>query len=157
MPSSVSPKRPELIELDPTTFPEFPEFKPDLTPLAMLRLGVFGGFPFPDVDDPRSEVFTRAGDQRVRLGFYYDPSVNCFGIEGYSPLRDPSLVAEWFRWYCGFYAGERGTQDRSMVETWVLRREILRRKMRSEFGPRKRLRQRLLELACDPHFDVRGE
>jgi hypothetical protein len=82
-----------------------PEFRPELTPQQMLRLGVFGGKYMTDTrkEFPKS-WFTRAKLSPMRR----DPSLNFFGVDASQPLsvwRDkgwlhPDDPRGWFQWYC---------------------------------------------------------
>ena len=87
-----------------------PEFRPDLTPAEMLRLGVFGGKYMTDCRDefPRS-WFTGA---KLATGAA-DSSLNYFGVDASQPLSlwrtkgwlHPDDPRGWFQWYCRYTMG----------------------------------------------------
>ena len=89
-----------------------PEFRPELTPAEMLRLGVFGG---KYMTDCRREFppswFSRAKLAKNRA----DPSLNYFGVRASQPLSawrkkgwiNPADPRGWFQWYCRYYMGRR--------------------------------------------------
>ena len=60
-----------------------PDFRPELTPAAMLQLGVFGGKYMTDCQDE----FPRAWFRRARLCHdFHDPELNFFGLNASKPL-----------------------------------------------------------------------
>ena len=81
-----------------------PGFTPELTPKAMLRLGVFGGKYMTD----SQEEFPRSWFARAKLCVErHDPRQNCFGVNasqslgvwrrsGWIRTQDPR---GWFQWY----------------------------------------------------------
>ena len=82
-----------------------PEFKPQLTPAQMLRLGVFGG---KYMTDCRRE-FPKSWFARAKLSPRgRDPSLNYFGVDASQPLSEwrrkgwihPDDPRGWFQWYC---------------------------------------------------------
>ena len=87
-----------------------PEFKPQLTPAQMLRLGVFGG---KYMTDCRRE-FPKSWFARAKLSPRgRDPSLNYFGVDASQPLSEwrrkgwihPDDPRGWFQWYCRYYRG----------------------------------------------------
>src|SRR5437868_4482130 len=89
-----------------------PEFRPELTPRQMLRLGVFGGkymtdcaAEFPD------DWFAQAKLCPER----HDPRLNFFGVNASQPLSvwqskgwiHPEDPRGWFQWFCRYYMGRR--------------------------------------------------
>jgi hypothetical protein len=135
-----------------------PEFKPDLTPAEMLRLGVFGG---KYMTDCRKE-FPKSWFARAKLSpDGRDPSLNCFGVDASQPLaewRRKGWIHEddprgWFQWYCRYYAGRRHEDDARQIRRWkAIRRHIGQIKKNCEAGDvfcRRRQRQALLHWAYD--------
>ena len=89
-----------------------PEFKPDLTPAEMLRLGVFGGKYMTDCGDE----FPASWFKRAKLASgSRDKSLNYFGVDASQPLSEwrrngwihPDDPRGWFQWYCRYYMGRR--------------------------------------------------
>jgi hypothetical protein len=97
-------------------------FHPQLTPMQMLELGVFGGR---YMTDCRAE-FPASWFRGARLcPQRHDPSLNFFGINASQPLSywqqrgwihvdDPR---GWFQWYCRYYRGPGCAGVRSVPET----------------------------------------
>jgi len=135
-----------------------PEFKPDLTPREMLRLGVFGGKYMTDCrkEFPKS-WFTHA---RLSPG-RKDPSLNCFGVDASKPLaywRRKGWISDqdprgWFQWYCRYYMGRRTADDARQIRRWKqIVRHIAQIRKACEPGDlhcRPRQRQAVLHWAYD--------
>jgi hypothetical protein len=136
-----------------------PEFRPELTPAEMLRLGVFGGKYMTDCkgEFPKS-WFTGAKLAKGQT----DPSLNYFGVnasqslsvwrrKGWINSADPR---GWFQWYCRYYMGRRmPEEDARQIKRWkAMRRHIRQIQRNCEPGDltcRKRQRQALLHWAYD--------
>ena len=88
-----------------------PEFRPQLTPAEMLRLGVFGGKYMTDCRDE----FPPAWFKGAKLaGGRRDSSLNYFGVNASQPLsewRRKGWIHRddprgWFQWYCRYHIHE---------------------------------------------------
>ena len=135
------------------------EFRPELAPKEMLRLGVFGGKYMTDTrDEFPAEWFEGA---RVARG-KRDPALNYFGVNASQPLSvwrakgwlHPDDPRGWFQWYCRYYLGRRmPEEDRRQIGRWkAMRRHIgqIRRSCeRGDLHCRARQRQALLHWAYD--------
>ena len=136
-----------------------PEFRPDLTPAEMLRLGVFCGKYMTDCrDEFPADWFVGAklaADRR-------DCALNYFGVDASQPLSvwrakgwiDPDDPRGWFQWYCRYYMGRRLPQeDARQIKRWkAMRRHVRQIERNCEPGDpmcRKRQRQALLHWAYD--------
>ena len=136
-----------------------PEFRPDLTPAEMLRLGVFGG---QYLTDCRKE-FPASWFARAKLAKgERDKSLNYFGVDASQPLsvwrkRDWIYRDDprgWFQWYCRYYMGRRiPDEDARQIGRWkAIRRHVRQVQRNCEPGDvtcRKRQRQALLHWAYD--------
>ena len=136
-----------------------PEFKPQLTPTQMLKLGIFCG---KYLTDCRKE-FPESWFARAKLATgERDCSLNFFGIRASQPLsewRRKGWLHEddprgWFQWYCRYYMGRRvPNEDRRQIGRWnAIRRHIGQITKNCEQGDltcRKRQRQALLHWAYD--------
>ena len=100
-----------------------PEFRPDLTPRQMLRLGVFGGKYMTDCrDEFPSSWFAGA---KLSPG-KYNAKLNCFGVKASQSLAEwrrqgwihPQVPRGWFQWYCRYYTGRRTADDRRQIRRW---------------------------------------
>jgi len=135
-----------------------PDFRPELTPQQMLRLGVFGG---KYMTDCRRE-FPKSWFERAKLcAERHDPRLNFFGVNASQPLSvwrknnwlRPQDPRGWFQWYCRYYMGRRGPDDARQIARW---RAIARHAgaIRKNCEPgycecRPRQRQALLHWAYD--------
>jgi hypothetical protein len=136
-----------------------PEFRPELTPAEMLRLGVFGG---KYMTDCRKE-FPRSWFARARLATAgRDRALNFFGVDASQPLSvwrrngwlHPADPRGWFQWYCRYYLGRRmPAEDKRQIGRWKqIRRHVAQVRKHCEPGDllcRKRQRQALLHWAYD--------
>jgi hypothetical protein len=136
-----------------------PEFKPQLTPADMLRLGVFAG---KYMTDCRRE-FPKSWFTRAKLSPNgRNPSLNFFGVDASQPLSEwrrkgwlhPDDPRGWFQWYCRYYIGRRlPDEDARQIKRWkAIRRHIRQIQKHCETGYllcRPRQRQALLHWAYD--------
>ena len=135
-----------------------PDFRPELTPADMLRLGVFGG---KYMTDCRAE-FPAPWFERAKLcADRHDGSLNCFGVNASQPLsewRRKGWIHEddprgWFQWYCRYHVGRRHEDDARQIARWkaVTRHLAQLRKncRRGDLLCRPRQRQALLHWAYD--------
>jgi hypothetical protein len=136
-----------------------PEFKPQLTPAEMLRLGVFAG---KYMTDCRRE-FPKSWFARAKFSpSGRDPSLNFFGIDASQPLSEwrrkgwlhPDDPRGWFQWYCRYYMGRRiPREDARQIKRWkAIRRHVRQIQIHCEPGYllcRRRQRQALLHWAYD--------
>jgi hypothetical protein len=116
-------------------FPDFPSFKPNLTPKQILQMGSFGGTYFRPID---SSVTNRR-HVNVHKEFPSDwflglrvtsskcnETINKYGVSAGSSLKaweDSGWIREqdpygWFQWYCRFYLGRRTKDDQRQVDRW---------------------------------------
>ncbi len=136
-----------------------PDFKPELTPKQMLRMGVFGGKYMTDCKDEfPTDWFEYA---KLNHGFH-DPDLNYFKVNASQPLRiwqnkgwiykdDPR---GWFQWYCRYFMGRRIPQeDIRQIKRWKnMKRHIAQIKKNCSMGDllcRPVQRQALLHWAYD--------
>ena len=143
---------------EPTGRNFHPDFRPELTPKQMLRLGVFGG---KYMTDCRKE-FPASWFARAKLCHdRHDPTLNCFGVNASQPLsvwrKKGWISAEdprgWFQWYCRYYMGRRCDDDERQIRRWrAVRRHVaqLRKSCpRGDWSCRPRQRRALLHWAYD--------
>jgi hypothetical protein len=136
-----------------------PDFRPELTPAQMLRLGVFGGKYMTDC----ANEFPRFWFTRAKLaGKARDCSLNYFGVDASQPLsvwRKHGWIYRddprgWFQWYCRYYMGRRlPDEDARQIKRWkAIRRHVRQVQRHCEPGDvtcRPRQRQALLHWAYD--------
>ena len=121
-------------------FPDFPDFKPNLTPKEVLQLGSFGGTYFRPIyssvtklkykDEAWKELpssWLEGLNIRTQVAsLVYDNSKNKYKVKcgasleewessGWMRQQDPY---GWFQWYCRFYQGRRTEDDQRQVGRW---------------------------------------
>lgn len=135
-----------------------PDFKPELTPKEMLKLGVFGGWYLNDC----TKEFPRDWFTNVKLSENKpDPTLNFYHVKASQPLKvwqkngwiyheDPR---GWFQWYCRYYMGRRIRDDERQIRRWkAIKRHIAQLKKHCHPGDiscRPVQRQALLHWAYD--------
>jgi hypothetical protein len=136
-----------------------PEFRPQLSPEQMLRLGVFGG---KYMTDCRKEFPSRWFKKAKLSPDKHDPSLNYFKVSASQPLsvwREkgwiyPDDPRGWFQWYCRYFMGRRiPDEDKRQIARWkAMKRHISQLKRHCHQGDpfcRPRQRQALLQWAYD--------
>jgi len=135
-----------------------PDFKPELTPKEMLKLGVFGGKYMTDC----TNEFPKEWFKKAKLNSeFHDAKLNFFGVNASQPLsywiqkgwihhEDPR---GWFQWYCRYYMGRRIEDDERQIKRWkAIKRHIAQIRIHchpKELTCRPRQRQALLHWAYD--------
>lgn len=107
------------------------DFKPELTPKQMLKLGVFGGEYFADKpsDLPTDWVAS------AKLSDEYNEHMNFFGVKASQPrevwlkkgwINEDYDPRGWFQWYCRYYLGRRikGYDDWQIKRWKAIKRHI---------------------------------
>ena len=134
------------------------DFRPDLTPEEMLKLGVFGGRYMTDCQNEFPAAWFRNANLCPDKA---DPNVNCFGASASQPLsvwREKGWIWEkdprgWFQWYCRYYSGRRCEDDERQIKRWrAMSRHVAQVKKnceKYEFDCRPKQRQALLQWAYD--------
>tara|TARA_Y100000815_G_scaffold267166_1_gene286303 strand:+ start:443 stop:949 length:507 start_codon:yes stop_codon:yes gene_type:complete len=99
------------------------EFRPQLSPKEMLKLGVFGGKYMSDC----TEEFPVDWFEKARLcSEIHDPKLNYFGVNASQTLaewRRKGWIYKddprgWFQWYCRYYMGRRCSDDERQIKRW---------------------------------------
>lgn len=140
------------------------EFKPDLTPREMLKLGVFGGAYFVGVKGLIPKEFPKLWFKGVNISNNQEKNalLNYFKIEASQPLSvwqkkgwiykdDPH---GWFEWYCRYYMGRRiPEEDHRQIKRWkAIKRhvtQITKNCRPRDLNCRRRQRQAVLHWAID--------
>jgi len=138
------------------------EFKPDLAPKQMLKMGIFGGVYMRDCGNefPKN-WFVHARFQKTG-SYEHDPKLNYFGVNASQSLAvwrkkgwiHPVDPRGWFQWYCRYYLGRRiADEDMRQIKRWkAMRRHIFQIKKHCVPGDldcRRVQRQALLHWAYD--------
>lgn len=135
-------------------------FKPDLSPAAMLKLGIFGG----DYFDAAPSEFPASWFKNVQLSQTgkADPALNFFKVNASQSLQVwqqkdwiyPEDPKGWFLWYCRYFRGRRlPHEDERQVKRWrAMRRHIVQVQtncLPGDWTCRPKQRQALLHWAYD--------
>ncbi len=134
------------------------EFKPQLTPKQMLKLGVFGGKYMTDT----KKEFPKDWFRNAKLSpTKKDISLNFFKINASMSLSywqkkgwiNPQDPRGWFQWYCRYFMGRRTADDDRQITRWIMmKRHVAQVKKyckKRDFSCRKKQRQALLHWAYD--------
>jgi hypothetical protein len=135
-----------------------PIFRPQLTPMQMLELGIFGGKYMTDCADE----FPASWFKNAKLcPERHDPALNLFRINASKPLsywRQKGWIYHqdprgWFQWYCRYYRGRRCPDDDRQINRWIaFRRHIAQIRVNChprDLTCRPKQRQALLHWAYD--------
>ena len=146
---------------EPTGRNFHPDFKPQLTPADMLRLGVFGGRYMTDCRNEFPKSWFRGAKLYKGNSPSGDKDLNFFKVKASQPLsvwqqkgwiqaQDPR---GWFQWYCRYYMGRRSEDDLRQIKRWkAMVRHIaqIRKNCRpGDLSCHRRQRQALLHWAYD--------
>jgi Cu/Zn superoxide dismutase len=121
-------------------FADHPEFRPNLSPEEMFRLGSFGGtywrpiyssvtkknYKNQHLKYPKSWWKGIPDNHLTRAWDDYDKSVNKYKVKVGTTLEfweekgwiRPSHPYGWVQWYCDFFRGERGEDDVRQIKRW---------------------------------------
>jgi len=104
------------------------DFKPDLTPRQMLRLGIFGGAYFIGVANLMPKELPKEWWKGVMLSVDggKHAELNYFKTNASQPLsvwQKKGWIARvdphgWFEWYCRYYRGRRCDDDARQIKRW---------------------------------------
>jgi len=148
----MSPKKNSYGEI---VFKDYHEFRPNLTPREIFKLGSFGGTYWRDI---YSKV-TKKNYKNMHLKYPkswwsgihedyltldwedYDKNINKYGVKVGTTLEfweskgwiKASQPYGWVEWYCDFYNGKRGADDERQIKRWV-----------QTAGPNSRFRRALI-------------
>lgn len=136
-----------------------PEFKPELTPKQMLKLGIFGGRYMTDC----TKEFPKDWFAGAKLSpQHHDKSLNFFKVDASQSLNEwrrkgwiyKDDPRGWFQWYCRYYMGRRiPEEDARQIKRWRMiarhAAQIAHHCTPGDLTCRKRQRQTLLHWAYD--------
>ena len=119
-------------------FRDYPDFKPNLSPREMFRLGSFGGTYWRPIYSHVTNKHHKNVHRKYPKSWWsgipeshlsspdYDKSINKYKVkvgttlefwEGKKWIRK-SHPYGWVHWYCDFYNGKRGPDDARQIERW---------------------------------------
>jgi hypothetical protein len=155
MSKTLFPKKNKYGEI---VFEDNPNFRPNLTPREMFKMGSFGGTYWRPI---RSKFYkTKLRNKHIKyksLGWWksihksklttpfhkYDKTINYYGVKCGSTLEAwegsgwmrKSHPYGWVQWYCDFYMGKRCRDDDRQLKRWI-----------RTAGPKSRFRRALINL-----------
>eukprot|EP00051_Salpingoeca_urceolata_P025007 m.444562 g.444562 ORF g.444562 m.444562 type:complete len:319 (-) comp20299_c3_seq13:139-1095(-) len=121
-------------------FNDFPEFRPNLSPMQVMQMGSFGGTYFRRIKSGvTGETYSKVHEEFPKDWFQglsikqqvtaqnYDADVNKYKVKcgasldewegkGWISKEDPY---GWFQWYCRFYLGRRYHDDERQIRRWL--------------------------------------
>lgn len=118
-------------------FADHPEFTPNVTPVEMFRMGVFGGTYWRKIN---SGVINRSLSEQHKefpeIAALPDalltrsvcaPKINYYGVRAGSSLKEwedagwivPQDPYGWVQWYTRFYYGRRSPDDERQIDRWL--------------------------------------
>ena len=123
-------------------FDDYPEFKPNLTPRQIFKMGSFGGTYYRDIHSSVTgkdykgksvikslpkEWFEGINIETHVVSSNYDKNINKYKVKCGSTLEaweSSNWIIEqdpygWFQWYCRFYKGRRTKDDKRQIDRWL--------------------------------------
>lgn len=121
-------------------FTDYPDFRPNLSPKEILKMGSFGGTYFRPI---YSSVNKRNyNNQHKEFPTYWfsdlqvdkyltsnkcNPNINYYKVKAGTSLKaweesgwiEPIDPYGWFQWYCRFYMGRRCYDDERQIDRWI--------------------------------------
>ena len=121
-------------------FPDYPDFKPNLTPKEIFHLGSFGGTYWRPIKSKFYKNTLRNKHKRYPKHWWkslperwltthynkYDKTINKYGVKVGTTLEfwekkdwiKKSHPYGWVEWYCDFYHGKRSPDDERQIKRW---------------------------------------
>ena len=145
------------------SFPDWPEFRPNMTPREVFSEGSFGGSYWkPIFSSIISENLNGQHlefkdwwiglDEKLICSEEYDKKLNKYSVSSGTSLEmweSKGWIREqdpygWIQWYCRFFSGRRSEDDNRQIRRW-----------NSFAGPKGRFRIQLINriIGADANFD----
>lgn len=138
-------------------FKDYPDFRPNLTPKEIFKLGSFGGTYWRPIYSKVTKKKYKNQHKKYPESWWkgipenhltsdwdsYDKSINKYNVKVGTTLEfweckkwiDKQNPYGWMQWYCDFYIGERGEDDERQIDRW-----------KKTAGPNSRFRRALINL-----------
>ena len=123
------------------SFPDYPEFRPNLSPREVFKMGSFGGTYWRPIYSsvtkknyrnqhlkyPKSWWKGIPKDHLTRAWKDYDPKINKYNVKCGSTLEfweEKDWITKynpygWMQWYCDFFSGKRNKDDNRQISRWL--------------------------------------
>lgn len=141
-------------------FDDYPDFKPNLTPRDIFKLGSFGGTYWRPIKSSVTGKEYKNKHKKYPASWWkdipdkhlttdwdnYDKKINNYKVQVGTTLEFweekgwimASQPYGWVQWYCDFYNGKRGKDDERQIDRWS-----------KTAGPNSRFRKRLINMILD--------
>jgi hypothetical protein len=135
-------------------FKDYPDFKPNLTPREIFKLGSFGGTYWRPIYSSvngknyknvhkKYKLKNIPNDYLTKPWDEYDKTINKYGVKVGTTLKfweskgwiESIHPYGWVQWYCDFYNGRRTYDDERQVRRWM-----------NICGPNGRFKKQLISL-----------
>tara|TARA_B100001057_G_scaffold420752_1_gene441278 strand:- start:558 stop:1109 length:552 start_codon:yes stop_codon:yes gene_type:complete len=138
-------------------FKDYPEFRPNLTPSEVIKLGSFGGTYWRPIYSSVTNKNYKNQHKKYPASWWkgipdnwltskweaYDKKINKYGVKVGTTLEfweEKNWINKqnpygWYQWYCDFYNGKRGDDDERQISRWV-----------KTAGPKSRFRRALINM-----------
>ena len=117
-------------------FKDYPDFKPNLTPYDIFKLGSFGGTYWRPIYSQVTGKYYKnkhtkypwwngISDEMMTQSIY-NKHINLYGVKTGSTLEEWEeknwIINKhpygWIQWYCDFYMGNRHADDARQIDRW---------------------------------------
>lgn len=121
-------------------FKDYPEFKPNLSPREMFKLGSFGGTYWRPIKSKFYDIKLKNAHKKYPNSWWsgiptehlttpfdeYDKSINKYGVKVGTTLKfweSKNWIKKihpygWVQWYCDFFMGKRSEDDERQIKRW---------------------------------------
>ena len=141
------------------------EFRPNISPVDVIKKGAFGRTYFRDIYSGITDKFYKNSwkefdeldglDKKYYASDFYDVKLNCYGVEVGRSLRfweskgwiNKMYPYGWFKWYFRYWKERRSNDDIRQINRWkrIINRFVgILNKLISEGKDSKKIRQILL-------------
>jgi hypothetical protein len=121
-------------------FKDFPDFRPNLSPRQIFKMGSFGGTYWRAIKSKFHNTILKNQHKKYPKSWWkgipdahltrpfekYDAKINKYGKKVGTTLQfweDKGWIKQenpygWVQWYCDFYLGKRGKDDERQIKRW---------------------------------------
>lgn len=149
--------KPKRLKNKNIIFEDYPDFKPNLTPRDIFKLGSFGGTYWRPIYSSITKKNYKNKHKKYPKSWWkgisnnkltthwddYDISINKYKVKVGTTLEfweEKKWITKhhpygWVQWYCNFYLGKRSKDDERQIKRWI-----------KTAGPNSRFRKRLINM-----------
>jgi len=122
-------------------FPDYPEFRPNLTPREIFEMGSFGGTYWRPIYSSITKKYYKNVHLHYPASWWknmpsgilttewsdYNKNINTYKVKVGTTLEfweSKHWISKfhpygWVQWYCDFYLGKRGPDDERQIKRWL--------------------------------------